>query len=176
MSWLSNTMDRVKDATSADPVECPRGWGSVPFTTKVDVAWPWWVSLDRKCPIGNVDSCVKCRHSYNPAEIDALSERLTELDSLRNRNGLSSEELAYRRRLILQMRDGLTATGSEQGLRIAAWILGPLGTLITSTGVVIGMTLKPVFWFIAAGGGVMLALTLSFAAISSTKKGEDHDV
>lgn len=176
MGWLRNTMDRLKEATAADPIECPRGWGQVAFTSKVDVAWPWWVSLDRRCPIGHVDSCASCRHPYNPAQIDALSERLTELESLRDRNGLTNEEVAYRRKLILQMRDGVDAAReTADGFRITAWILGPLGAVITAAGAALAMLYHRELWFIGLGGAVMLALSVSFGVLSMKKNPDDEN-
>ena len=64
MSWFN-------DKFSAEPIECPRGWGEVSFVLKFVLVPPIFV-IGRRCPIGGVEQCKDCRYQVNPVSTDLL--------------------------------------------------------------------------------------------------------
>ena len=49
---------------------------------------------------------------------------------------------------------------------VAAWVLGPLGLLVTIPGIVLALTSHPGFWGLAGGGAVLLSVALSCYVVS----------
>jgi hypothetical protein len=117
--------------------------------------------VDRRCPIGGVSDCSDCGYASNP-DAFRLSEHLDELTCLRGDGALSETEFDTRRTALLRLH--------PEGLRrkqlTTAWILGPLGGLVTVAGVVLAGTVHVGFWGMAGFGGAMLALALSFFMLS----------
>ncbi len=165
MSWLQTSRDKVKEATRADPIDCPRGWGPVSFQASIN----WFAGffgVERACPISGSENCASCRHPYNPADMERLRERLEELQSLLNEGALTQEEHDLRRHLIVAMLSDPDAGSLEDGFRITAWILGPVGVVISLFGTWLAMTVHPGFWGLGGAGALIVALCLSFAALS----------
>ena len=75
MGWFKNML-------APEPIDCPRGWGQVSFVPKVFLLPPIF-AIDRRCPIGGVDHCSKCRYPFEPGSAELLRQRLEELDGLR---------------------------------------------------------------------------------------------
>jgi len=172
MSWLQDKLRTVTDAAASKPFECPRGWGNVSFHLEIG-GFPPFLSFERKCPIGGVTTCDACRHPLNPHNIEQLQSSLAQLDELRRQGGVTDQEHATRRRLIV----GLENHGEyrrREGFRITAWILGPLGVLLLAAGLWLSQV-HAGFYGLLAGGAVMSGLTLSFAWLArATSSWDDH--
>jgi hypothetical protein len=165
MQWIKNSLASIKEASSSEPMQCPRGWGEVSFHLSVDGFFPAVWDVSRKCPIGGVESCQKCRHPYSPDASARLREDLEELQVLLRDGVLTKEEHAQRRTLILGLHEG-TMTPPGYGFRVTAWILAPVGILLTGTGLWLAAKLHPGFWGMALAGVLVLGLCISFAALA----------
>lgn len=160
MSWLQDKLRSLADATAAQPLECPRGWGSIAFNLEIGGFAPFF-SLERKCPIGGVTKCDDCRHPLNPANVEQLRTQLEQLEQLHADRKLSDREYAERRQKIIALENH-GEQRRRDAFRIAAWVLGPLGVL--SCGAGLWLTQQHGLSLALTGlGGVMLALALSFA-------------
>ena len=162
MGWISETSEAIRAHTRAEPIECPRGWGQVAFVSSVWAVPPLF-GVDRKCPIAGVGDCGDCGYASNPDAL-RLAEQLDALARLRAEGALSDDEHALRRRAVLHLHDGSVTRRRWQ--RTTAWLLGPLGALITISGVGLGLHVHPGFWGLAAGGALCLVLALSFWGMS----------
>ena len=167
MGWFTNTIDTIKEAGRTEPVECPRGWGQVLFQRQMD-GFPPFCTLASRCPIGGVGSCTKCKHPYNPANIDVLRQALHDLDQLRKQGLVTEAEFNVRRQMIVFAQDYARPPG--QGFVTASWTLGPLGLVIGSVGVFLTMHIHVAFIPIAMVGAVLLGLSLSFAALGRIRR------
>jgi len=127
----SETMGWFKDKFAAEPIECPRGWGQVSFVLQV-FFFPVFFMMDRRCPIGGVEECTKCRHPVNPGLTEHLRLQLEELNGLRG-SVLSEEEFRIRRRLIVEAQDPHHGIPGRDAA-IAALVLGPLGVVAIGAG------------------------------------------
>jgi hypothetical protein len=59
-----------------------------------------------------------------------------------------------------------------EGFRIAAWVVGTLGVVVTVSGLWLAYFAK--FWaWIAIAGGVMLAVSVSLAVVSGSRREND---
>jgi len=162
MGWFMSTLEGIKEATGHDPIECPRGWGQVSF---VGSLWfiPPMIGIERKCPIGGVSECGECKYASNPDAV-RLAEQLVELERLREDGALSPAEYETRRRAVVFLHSDMRGHGQL----ITAWILGPLGTLLSVAGVVLALSVHSGFWGMAGGGLVLVALAVSFGVLSRT--------
>lgn len=162
MGWFASTLEAIREQTRHDPIECPRGWGQVAF---VGSAWviPPLFGIERKCPIGGVNECRECKYGKNPSAF-RLAEQLDELARLQSEGLLSSAECASRRKVLVDF-----VSEPDRGRRkqhTAAWIMGPLGALVSIAGIALAITVDPGFWSIAGIGFVLLALAVSFWVLS----------
>jgi len=160
MGWFLSSVQTIKDATSHDPIACPRGWGEVSF---VGSAWfiPPMIGIDRKCPIGGVNSCGECSYASNPDPV-RLTEQLTALQALKDSGTLSPDDYAVRRTAVVrlhQVRPG-------RGAFITACVLTPIGVLLALVGTPLGITVHAGFWAMAGAGAILLAVSLSFWLIA----------
>ncbi len=156
-------MGWFKDTFAAEPFECPRGWGQVSFVLEF-VMFPVFVDIERKCPIGGVENCSKCRYPLEPGSGEQLRLRLAELDGLRG-STLSEEEFRIRRRLVVEGHDpkGGVPTVPGQDTAIAALVLGPLGVVAIGAGSYFSS-------FVLGVGLVLSALAASFTGISMIQR------
>ncbi len=134
--------------TPAEPFECPRGWGEISFIRKIAIVGPIFV-VERRCPIGGVTDCSKCRYQINPASTELLRMQLEELDRLRG-SMLSEAEFRIRRRLIIEAKDPHNPPG--QGTAIAALVLGPLGLAAIGVGGYLSAAVSLGFLGLLGGG------------------------
>lgn len=161
MGWFKDML------APAEPIECPRGWGSVSFVLKFFVLPPIF-SIDRTCPIGGVDHCSKCRYPVEPGSAELLRQRLEDLDGLRGTT-LSDEEFRMRRRLLIDSREpSLGIPGQDSAT--AALVLGPLGVVVTGAGLYVTIAVHAGFLSILMVGVVLVALAASFAGISIVRR------
>ena len=160
-------MGWFKDRFSPEPVECPRGWGQVSFVLTF-VLLPFVFALDRRCPIGGVENCKKCRHPVNPGSADLLHQQLVELEGLRG-STLSDEEFRIRRRLIVEARaphHGLPGDGATT----AALVLGPLGVVVTGVGWYLTAAVHAGFLGLLAPGLLVTGLAVGLAGIGRHRR------
>ncbi len=162
MRWILDTLESIKAATAHSPFECPRGWGQVSFVSSAWVIPPLF-GVDRRCPIGGVADCRSCSYASNPDAL-RITRQLEELERIQEVGTLTADEYTARRRAILHLHDGTEATRRAQ--RTTAWILAPLGLLFATVGLVLVAQVHNGFWVLASAGGVMVALGLSFWALS----------
>jgi hypothetical protein len=160
MGWFS-------DKFKAEPIECPRGWGEVSFTSNV-VVLPVMLVVETVCPIGGVDHCGKCRHPVEPGTADDLRVKLEELESLRG-SVLTDEEFRIRRRLIVRSREPYDGVPGEKPA-MAAMVLGPLGVVATGVGWFLAATVHAGFLGLLGGGLVLTSLALGLAGISRMQR------
>jgi len=185
MGWFSDSLTKLKDATASEPVQCPRGWGEVPFNAKGPPLPPFF-SVSRVCRIGGVEHCGDCGHPFNPHAVEALRESLSQLESLQREGTLSEAESAIRRRMVVEFGRDRPEEGLRiarmlvelerdrpgEGFRIAAWVVGTLGVVVTVSGLWLAYFAK--FWaWIAIAGGVMLAVSVSLAVVSGSRREND---
>ena len=163
MRWFHSAIDRLQEYTVVAPIQCPRGWGSVTFQTSVSASI-MWIEIARKCPIAGLKSCAQCR-PFNPDDVEGMRERLRKLDDLRVERVITEEEYELRRRRIIELREE-TQRSKEEGFHIAAWILAPIGFVLTIAGGLLAWRIHPGFLGIAGGGAVLLTLGLSFLYLS----------
>jgi hypothetical protein len=176
MGWPQQLLDKLKEAASARPIHCRRGWGKVTFNLDLNYAFylPFF-GISRTCPIGGVESCSWCKHAFKAEDAERLRENLHKLDQLRKEKVLSEGEYAIRRQMIIQLRDGTEALPGE-GYRTWAWIVGLPGLVITGAGFLLAPMADPVLWIaIAIGGCVMMAVSSAFAIVASTKRKEAEE-
>ncbi len=152
--------------TPAEPFECPRGWGEVSFIRKIVLVPPIFV-VERRCPIGGVTDCNKCRYQINPASTELLRMQLEELDRLRG-SMLSEAEFRIRRRLIIEAKDPHNPPG--QGMAIAALVLGPLGVAAIGVGGYLSAAVSLGFLGLLGGGLVLSGLSAGFMGISRMQR------
>lgn len=162
MGWIADTSDAIKAHTRAEPIECPRGWGQVSFVSSVWCVPPLF-GVDRSCPIGGVGDCGRCKHASNP-DAFRLSEQLVELARLRDEGQLSEVEFGTRRAGVVHLQVGSDA--SRRAQLTTAWMLTPLGALLTVAGVICAQLVHPGFWGMAGGGLVFAVIGLSFWGLS----------
>lgn len=167
MKWLRALLDKVTEASAAEPFQCPRGWGQVSFHLSLGGWPPWFLDITRTCPIGGVSECGSCKYPFKPEDAQQLRQQLQEVDTLRDEKVLSESEHAARRRMIVGLMEE-NADRPGEWARIVAWILGPLGVLLTAMGSWLAMDFDPEFWVMAIGGTVILAVCVSFAVIAWT--------
>lgn len=159
--------ESIQNKLSSEPIECPRGWGKVGFQFNGGAMMPFlW--LARSCPISGSETCSGCGHESNPDAV-RLQENLVALEAMRQAGAINEEEFADRRKAVMTLH---TTRGNHAGFRIAAWILGPLGLLFGGGGTVLALRVAEEFWVMTAFGAILLALTLSFAALG--RKPEDN--
>ncbi len=173
MKWLRDWFDTLKKVAAAEPIECPRGWGEVSFQISLGGVTPFF-TIDHTCPIGGVEACVSCDYPVKPEDGQRLRENLEQLDALRKEGVLSEPEYTARRQMIAGLVERKTSPPGE-GYRIAAWLLGPAGLILTAAGVWLGWNVDPEFWAMAGVGMATLALCASFAAIAITKRHQHGD-
>jgi hypothetical protein len=121
--------------------------------------------LSPVCPIGGTEHCKSCRYPVNPQNFKSLRQCLNELSSLRNEGVLSESEYAVRRRLLVEFGKDRT----PEGFRIAAWIVGAFGVILTGSGLWLALTFDILFGTLVIGGALMLALSFSFSVLSGNK-------
>ncbi len=160
-------MGWFKDTFAAEPFECPRGWGPVSFVLEV-VLVPVFVSIERKCPIGGVQNCSKCRYPLEPGSAEQLRLQLEELDGLRG-SMLSEEEFRIRRRLIVEVQEPHHVIPGR-GTAIAALVLGPLGVVAIGAGWYLSSVVHPGFLGLLGGGLVLSALAAGLTGISMIQR------
>lgn len=175
MGWFKNSLDKLREAASSEPVQCPRGWGEVSFNLELEGLPPYFFGFSRTCPIGGVTCCTDCNHPFNPEDIERLREQLTELENLRDDGVLSESEYAIRRQMIIELTHGKDSLPGE-GFHTAAWILGPLAAVIIGAGIWLAQTVHRAFYGMVIGGAIVLALSLSFAIVASTKRKMSKDL
>lgn len=164
MSFLSPLRDLIQQGARSEPIECPRGWGQILFPLNVTIFLPgFWVS--RVCPISGAESCAECTYPPNPDTLK-LEEHLCKLDGLKQTGALSAGEFEQRRLALIVLHQ---TPDPGEGFRKAAWILGPLGTLLTVVGTPLAFSYHPVFWLPASAGAISLALCCSFAGLARRK-------
>lgn len=160
-------MGWFKDKFTADPIECPRGWGQVSFAPEVYL-FPVFFGIERRCPIGGVESCTECRHPVDPGLTEHLRVQLEELNGLRG-SVLSEEEFLVRRRMIVEAwepHDG----DPGRAAAVAALVLGPLGVLTVGAGWYLSAAVHPGFLGLAGGGLVLSSIAASLAVISKMQR------
>ena len=164
MGWLQS----IKDATSSAPIDCPRGWGEVTFSTDID-GFPPFMQISRKCPIAGVKDCASCGHPYNPARMEQLRTTLAELEQLCDEGKLTESEYQAQRRMLLAFQHTLENVPGEYSL-ITAWILGPLGIVAALAGSWLAQSVHVGFYGLTAVGAVLLAVATSFGGIGWMKR------
>ena len=160
-------MGWFKDKFAAESIECPRGWGQVRFDLNVTVL-PVVIAIERKCPIGGVEHCTKCRYPFEPGSAEQLRLRLEELDGLRG-STLSEQEFRIRRRLIVDAREpphGIPGRAAAT----AALVLGPLGVTAIGAGWYFSRVVHFGFLGLLGGGLVLSALAVGFAGLSMIQR------
>jgi hypothetical protein len=160
MGWL-------KDKLAAEPIECPRGWGEVTFAQEVQF-FPFFLTIQRSCPIGGVESCARCSHPLNPGLVEELRLQLQELDGLRG-TILSEEEFRIRRRLVVEAWEPLN-NDPGRSTAIAALVLGPLGVLTMGAGWYLSTAVHMGFLGLAGGGLVLSSIAAGLAVISRMQR------
>jgi hypothetical protein len=160
MGWL-------KDKLAAEPIECPRGWGEVTFARDVQF-FPVFLTIQRSCPIGGVESCTRCSHPLNPGLVEELRLQLQELDGLRGAI-LSEEEFRIRRRMVVEAWEPLNGDPGRSAA-IAALVLGPLGVLTMGAGWYLSTAVHMGFLGLAGGGLVLSSIAASLAVISRMQR------
>ena len=160
-------MGWFRDKFTAEPIECPRGWGTVTFVPSVFVLPPIFV-LDRKCPIAGVDHCTKCRHPVKVGSVEELRLQLVELDALRG-STLSEGEFRIRRRLMVDVHVSDRIIPG-QAAATAALILGPLGVITVGAGWYLSKVVSLGFMGLMGGGLVLSALGAGLAGISMVRR------
>lgn len=151
----------LKEKLAAEPIDCPRGWGSVTFPASgLFLGGIIWVG--RTCPISGAENCAGCGYQTNPDALK-LNENLAVLEQMRRDGTLTETEFGERRTALLTLHPEADAT---VGFRITAWILGPLGILFVAAGIVLARELHEGFWGLGGVGAVMLVLTISFANLA----------
>lgn len=151
---------------SAEPIECPRGWGKVGFQMSGLFMLPF-VSIGRTCPISAAESCSDCQFESNPDAM-SLRENLGVLDEMRNQGVLTREEYEVRRSALVSLHP---VPSRRAAFRTTAWILGPLGSLFALGGAFLALrhgspSWSIAFWCMASIGAILIALTISFAALA----------
>jgi hypothetical protein len=168
MIWF---VDRLKQLTKTEPIECPRGWGSVQF--KLSVVWILLILIvERKCPISGKENCSECRYARNP-DAFLLRENLEELTKLKREGLISAGEHDARQVEMLALFPAESGTDVRAVLRTATLILGPLGVVFTLAGAFLGFAYDAAFLFFACVGLIGLALALSFTMIVNRQNGND---
>ena len=153
--------ESLKEKLAAEPVDCPRGWGSVSFPASGVLVFGFvWVG--RTCPLSGAENCAECGYQTNPDALK-LNENLAALEQMRGSGTLTETEYGERRTALLTLHPMADATA---GFRITAWILGPLGILFGAAGMVLAQQLHEGFWGLCGIGAVMLVLTISFANLA----------
>jgi len=169
---LSRALTAVRRQTRVEPIECPRGWGQVPFQVQLEL-WEWLPQFGRTCPIGGVRECASCRYDAKP-DVSRLSEQLAELARMRDNGELTPDEYGGQRHALTHIHLTITPIPGHRS-RVAAWILGPLG--ITLVGV--GAALSPVhIGFLLAlsiVGSVAASLGFSFGMLSRLQRARSGD-
>jgi len=160
-------MGWFKDKFTAESIECPRGWGQVSFALEV-YFFPVFLGIERRCPIGGVESCTKCRHPVDPGLTEHLRLQLEELNGLRG-SVLSDEEFSIRRRLIIAAQEPHHGTPGR-ATAIAALILGPLGVVAIGAGWYLSSVVHPGFLGLVGGGLVISALAAGLTGISMMQR------
>jgi len=168
MQWFHGAIERIKKHVVVAPIQCPRGWGTVTFQPYVNASLVA-IELTQTCPIGGVTSCAECQYLFNPDDIEGMRERLRILDDLRVEGVIIGEEYQVRRRHIIELREG-TEKNKEEGFRVAAWIVGPLGLMLITVGSLLSWLVHMGFVALAGVGTVMLTLGLSFRHLSQPRK------
>lgn len=168
MSWFAGALGKIKETTSTAPIECPRGWGPVTFTLSLSGMLPW-MEVSRQCPIGGVESCASCRYAVNPERVERLRECIAELDRLRKDGTLTTEEHAAQRERLLDLR--AFPDDHDEGLILAAWIVGPVGIAIAGMGYFLTLKFHPGFWALVAVGPIAVAVAVGIAlAVASSRR------
>ncbi len=160
MGWL-------KDTRAPEPIECPRGWGPVTFVRRFFLIPPIF-AIDRRCPIGGVDRCQKCRYPFEPGSAERLRLRLEELEGLRG-TALTEAEYGIRRRLIIEAREPSQGTPGDRQAA-AALVLGPLGLVVTGAGWFLSSSVSLGFLALTIIGLVLIGLAGSFAGIGAMRR------
>ncbi len=155
------------DSPTAEPVECPRGWGLVTFVRSIALV-PVVFVIDRRCPIGGVNDCTNCRYQVNPAAIQLFTQQLEELEALRG-STLSDAEYRVRRRLIVQARAPRHEDPGERAA-LGAAVIGPLGWVTLGAGVLLSFVVHPGFLGLAGAGLVLSAVSEGLSRVSKTKR------
>ncbi len=169
MSWIQKTISKLKDGTPAIPIECPRGWGDVSFQRKMNFFLPFFFEISWQCPIAGVDECFSCRHPFNPDKIEVLRDELMQLKSLVDDGLMSKAEYKTRRRMTISFQQfGVGVPGYNSA--VAAFILCPIGAIITAAGFWGVQNIHPGMWGAALGGALIVALGASFAGISYLRR------
>lgn len=166
MGWIQNTVDALKEHAGHDPIECPRGWGSVSFVGSVWLVPPlFWI--ERNCPIAGVSNCTQCKHA---SAVDPLriAEQLSELEGMLADKRLTTEEHRRCRSALLDAQGmGTTDLG---WLLCSIWIVGGIGALTVIAGWLLVERVHVGFWGLVAGGAVMLIVAAGLAARYQTAK------
>ena len=160
-------MGWFKDKFSAEPIDCPRGWGQVSFVRKLVLVPPIFV-IGRRCPIGGVEHCRQCRYQVNPVSADLLRVQLQELEELRG-GTLSDAEFRIRRRLIIAAKAPPPGIPGQRA-GAAALVLGPLGVVTVGAGWYLSAAVHVGFLGLLGGGLVLSALAVGFAGLSRFKR------
>jgi len=169
MEFLNETVEKLKDLSSSEPVGCPRGHGEVSFHVVAEGMLPFF-AVDRRCPIGGVSSCEKCRHPLHPDQIVRLDEALHSLEEHRRKGSMTAGEVDAQRARMLSLQR--TRRPGEL-LSIWAWSIGPTGLFLVLIGIWLAREFHQGFWGLAAGGGVMLCVAAGLAmAAVSVNRGE----
>lgn len=169
MSWFDSAKGRFKDYFVAEPIECPRGWGSVTFQPSVSFFIPVSFGVGMVCPIGGVASCTACRARFNPDDVEGLRERLNKLDELRLDDTLTEAETELRRHRIIDLREE-TQQSREERFGVIAWTVGPIGLVLGVAGGALAWAFHPGFLAIAIIGALGFALGLGFLYLSVARK------
>lgn len=165
MRWLQRGKDRFEDYLAVEPIECPRGWGSVTFVTSASVYIPVFLNIGHNCPIAGVNSCKECRYRFNPDDVEGMRERLSKLETLRVEREITEEEYELRRRRIIELREE-TQRSVEENFRAAAWIVGPIGLVVGTVGGLLAWGINLGFLAFAIMGALALGLALGFLYLS----------
>lgn len=159
MGLLSDSVDKLKELSSSEAIDCPRGHGAVKFQVAAEGMLPFF-SLTRSCPIGGVGACVDCRHPLHPDRLVGIDAALTALDEQKRRGVLTQDEAEAQRRSLLSLRR-INPPGF--GLTIAAWVLGSAGLFLGGFGVWLAREFAVGFWGLAGAGGLMIAVAIGLA-------------
>lgn len=155
----------LKEKLAAEPIDCPRGWGSVCFPAS-GVFTFGFVWIGRTCPISGAENCAGCGYQTNPDALK-LHENLAMLEQMLGNGTLTEIQYGERRTALLTLHPIADATA---GFRIAAWIMGPLGTLFAAAGIVLAREVHEAFWVLCGIGVVLLVLTISFAKLARRRQ------
>ena len=169
MRWFQSAQNRLKGYFDVEPIQCPRGWGSVTFQTSVSIFIPVSLGVGHICPIAGVENCKECRYRFNPDDVEGMRSRLSKLEDLRVEQIITDDEYELRRSRIIGLREE-TQRSREELFQAAAWIVGPIGLVVGTAGGLLAWGVNLGFLVLAIIGALALALGLGLLYLSASRE------